>query len=192
MRNRVDRTHLPFQQIIDWTLIQIFPRETRKQRLCFSSGRASPVTTGLWFQAIRRRSPVRSCLGTPRLAGMSTMEIVLGLPSAGLNSGGTLILQGDHRPGTVGLACIGTGLDPRRRCSRRSFEPLLAASQLRGLLEDCEEGYGCGSPVTSQWSMWQVGKLRTTKGGHALGVKTQGAQNEMHQVQLMLLNWCWR
>ena len=114
---------------------------------------------------------------------MSTREIVLGLPSASLNSGGNLILQGDHRPGTIGLASIGTGLDPRWRCSRCSFELLLAASQLRGLLEDCEEGYGCGgSPVTSRWNMWQVGKLRTTKGDHALGVKTQGAQNEMHQL----------
>ena len=73
------------------------------------------------------------------------------------------------------------------------MELLLAASQLRGLLEGCEEGYGCGGfPVTSQWSMPQAGKLRTTKGDHALWVKTQGAQNEMHQVQLILLNWCCR
>ena len=53
---------------------------------------------------------------------------------------------------------------------RMGFSSILAASQLRGLLEDCEEGYGCGgSPVTSRWNMWQVGKLRTTKGDHALG-----------------------
>ena len=78
------------------------------------------MTKGLWFQASRHRGQVRSCLGVARLAATGTMEIVLGLLSPSLNLGWILILQGDHRPGTIGLASVGAGLDPQRRCSRRS------------------------------------------------------------------------